>query len=157
MSTLRVLVDAIPDPARDAAWALFDASGRIGRSGRGSKAEWPEADEIEAVIAAARGRLATLALPPMPAARIAAAARYALEDQLAGATEDSHVVPAAQGDDGSVRVAIVDAAWMRDFAAASAKCDIRWSRVVLESDLAQPPREGWCWCAAALDQPGFVR
>jgi len=157
MTTLRILIDAPPDPGRDAEWALFDASNRMMRTGRGPKASWPAADVVEAVIAATRGRLAMLALPPLPAARMAAAARFALEDQLAGSAEDSHIAPGAQGADGTLRVAIVDQAWMRAFVAASAKSGIRWRKVMLESDLAQPPAGGWCWCAAALDRPGFAR
>ena len=42
-----------------------------------------------------RGRLVTLELPPLPPARTEAAARYALEDQLADAPDDSHVALAA--------------------------------------------------------------
>ena len=157
MTTLRILVDIPPDAARDAEWALFDATNRVVRTGHGPKASWPAAEALEAVVAAAHGRLATLALPPLPAARVAAASRYALEDQLAGASEDSHIAPGPQGADGTVRVAIVDEAWMRSFAAASAKIGIRWRKVMLESDLARPPTGGWCWCADALDRPGFLR
>jgi type II secretion system protein L len=157
MITLRILIDAPPDPARDAEWALFDASNRLVRTGHGTKANWPGADALEAVIAATRGRLATLVLPPLPAARAAAAVRFALEDQLAGTAEDSHIAPGVQRADGAVSVAIVDQAWMRAFVAASAKSGIRWDKVMLESDLAQPPAGGWCWCAAAPDRPGFAR
>ena len=157
MPTLRILIDAVPDPGRDAEWALFDANDRVIRTGRNSKANWPAADALEAVIAAGHGRLATLELPPLPTARVAAAARYALEDQLAGATEDIHIATTAQRSDGSVHVAIMDQVWMRAFATASAKSGLRWRRVILESDLARPPAAGWCWCALAQDQPGFVR
>ena len=157
MTTLRVFVDDPPAVERDAAWALFDATGRVVRTGRGAKATWPAADQLEAVIAAAHGRLITLSLPPLPAARVAAAARYALEDQLAGAPEDSHLAAAPQQQNGALRVAIVADAKMRAFAAASQRCEIAWRRAVLESDLASPPPGSWCWCAPSIDQPGFVR
>jgi len=157
MSTLRILVDAPPDATQDVEWTLFDATGRAVRTGHGPKASWPAADVLEAVVASAHGRLARLALPPLPPARVAAASRYALEDQLAGAAEDSHVAPGPQSADGAVRVAIVDQAWMRAFAAASTRIGIRWRKVLLESDLAHPPVGGWCWCASALERPGFVR
>jgi type II secretion system protein L len=99
----------------------------------------------------------TLTLPPLPAARAAAAVGFALEDQLAATPEDNHIALGAQGSDGRIRVAIVAELWMRAFMGASARAGIRWHRIVLESDLAQPPDGGWCWCAAALDVAGFVR
>ncbi len=157
MSTLRVYIDAPPDTGGEAEWGLFDAADRLVRSGRGHRADWPAAESVDAVIAAAQGRLVTLKLPPLPAARVRAAAGFALEDQLAGAPEDSHIALGAQGADGTVRVAIVAETWMRAFAAASTRAGIRWRRVMLESDLAQPPAGGWCWCATALDAAGFVR
>jgi type II secretion system protein L len=157
MSTLRVYLDAPPDASRDMDWALFDAAGHVLRTGRGRRADWPAAEALEAVIAASHGRLVTLTLPPLPAARTAAAVGFALEDQLAGAPEDNHIALGTQGADGKVRVAIVAEAWMHAFMAASARAGIRWRRIVLESDLAQPPTGGWCWCAPGLDRAGFVR
>ncbi|MEP6943461.1 MAG: type II secretion system protein GspL [Betaproteobacteria bacterium] len=157
MSTLRIYLDAAPDARREMDWALFDADNRVLRSGRGRRDAWPSADALEGVVAAWRGRIVTLALPPLPAARAPTAVRYALEDQLAGAPEDSHLALAAQAPDGAMRVAIVDDAWFRALVEASARLGLRWQRVVLESDLARPPANGWCWCAAALDAPGFVR
>jgi hypothetical protein len=56
-----------------------------------------------------------------------------------------------------MRVAIVDDAWFRALVDASARMGLRWQRILLESDLARPPDGGWCWCAQALDAPGFVR
>jgi type II secretion system protein L len=157
MTTLRVYLDSAPDPARDAEWALFDDANRLVRRGRGAIAAWPTAERREAVIDAAHGRLATVKLPPLPAPRVQSAASFALEEQLAGAPEDSHVAPGRQAADGSLRVAIVGAAWMRAFQAASKRCAIQWQRVLLESDLARPPAGGWCWCAESLARAGFVR
>jgi type II secretion system protein L len=97
-----------------------------------------------------------LTLPPLPAPRVAAAAGFALEDQLAGAPEDSHAAFGAQRADGTVRGAIVVASWMRDFTAASDRVGIRWDRVILEADLARPPMHGWCWCARSTTDAGFV-
>lgn len=156
MTTLRVYFDEFPDSGRDAEWALFGADDAFVRSGRGVPASWPAADAREAVIAATRGRLTTLKLPPLPVARTHAAVRYALEDQLAGAPEESHLATAPQAADGSVRVAIVADEWMRAFAAVSLKCGLRWRRALLESDLASPTAGGWCWCATSLAEPGFV-
>ncbi|MFI4951733.1 MAG: type II secretion system protein GspL [Burkholderiales bacterium] len=157
MTTLRVLLDAAPAADRDAGWALFGATGRLVRSGRGRPVDWPARDRSEAVVAAACGRLVALALPPLPVPRVAAAAGFALEDQLAGAPEDSHAVFGAQAGDGTVRGAIVAASWMRAFANGSRRADIHWDRMILESDLARPPASGWCWCAPSTTHAGFVR
>lgn len=156
MTTLRVYFDAPPDPDQTSEWALFDAEDKLMRSGRGKVGEWPAALAREAVIAASRGRLTTLSLPPLPAARAQVAVRYALEDQLAGAPEECHVAAGPQAADGSVRVAIVSDHWMRAFVQQAQRFGIRWRRILLESDLALPPLRGWCWCAASLAEGGFV-
>ena len=156
MTTLRVYFDVSPEPDQTADWALFDADDSVMHSGHGKVGEWPAADAREAVIAAARGRLTTVSLPPLPAQRLQAAVRYALEDQLAGAPEESHVAAGPQAADGSIRVAVVSDHWMQTFVQQSQRCGIRWRRVLLESDLASPPPGGWCWCAASLAQSGFV-
>lgn len=156
MTTLRVLVDAAPAAERAADWALFGGSGRLVRNGRGRPSEWPARDRIEAVVAAARGRLVTLTLPPLPAARVAAAAAFALEDQLADAPESSHAAFGSQRADGTVRGVIVSSSWMRAFSEGSKRAGIDWDRILLESDLARPPVSGWCWCARAIDDAGFV-
>jgi type II secretion system protein L len=157
MTTLRVYLEFPPDPAREMEWALFDDANRLLRRGHAPIAGWPSAESREAAIAAAQGRLVTVKLPPLPPQRVQSAASFALEEQLAGAPEDSHVAPGRQSADGSLRVVIVGAAWMRAFQAASKRCGIRWERVLLESDLARPPAGGWCWCAESLERAGFVR
>src|SRR5438046_1827814 len=119
MSTLRVYLDAPPDTSRDADWALFDAGDNAVRSGRGPRADWPAADALEAVVAASQGRLVTLTLPPLPAARARSAVAFALEDQLAGTPDENHLALDAQRADGTLRVAIVAETWMRAFATAS--------------------------------------
>jgi type II secretion system protein L len=156
-TTLRVFIAEPPNAERDADWALFDATGKIVRSGRGTPDAWPDAERREAVIAATQGRLVTLDVPPLPPGRADAAARYALEDQLADAPEDSHVALAAQRADGGLRVAIVSNAWMAAFVAASRRCDLAWDRALLESDLAPAAPRSWRWCATAVARPGFVR
>jgi general secretion pathway protein L len=157
MTTLRVYLESAPDSTRDAEWALFDDANHLARRGRSPIAEWPAADSREAVIDATHGRIATIKLPTLPPQRIQSAASFALEEQLAGAPEDSHVATARQAADGSLRVAVLGAAWMHAFQAASKRCGLRWQRVMLESDLASPPAGGWCWCAESLARAGFVR
>ena len=156
-TTLRVLVDAPPDAVRAASWSLHDAAGRPVRGGRGTPSEWPAAERREAVVAAAHGRIAVLSLPPLPPGRAEGAARFALEEQLADASDEQHIALAPQRADGTLRVAIVAGAWMSAFAEGSRRCGVDWDRAVLESDLAEPVPTQWRWCAPSIAQPGFVR
>lgn len=156
-TTLRVLVDAPPDNNLVAEWALFDGADRVVRTGRDKPSGWPAAQRREAVIAALQGRLVTITVPPLPPGRAGAAARFALEDQLADAPEDSHVALGAQASDGSIRTAIVAENWMAAFLSASARCGLHWDRALLESDLAPAAGGTWRWCAPTVGQAGFVR
>lgn len=156
-TTLRVFVDNPPEAGRDEAWGLFDATGRLVQSGRSAPRAWPSAERREAIVAARHGRVVALTLPPLPPARIEAAARFALEDQLADSPEESHVAFGSGRSGNHVRVAIVAGSWMAAFVAASQRCGLDWDRAVLESDLASAPARGWRWCADSVTQPGFVR
>ena len=156
-TTLRVLIDAPPDANRVAEWALFDGANRVVRAGRDKPSGWPAAERREAVIAALQGRLVAITVPPLPPARAGAAARFALEDQLADAPEDSHIAFGAQAADGRIRAAIVADEWMASFLGASTRCGVRWDRALLESDLAPAAAGVWRWCAPTVAQPGFAR
>jgi type II secretion system protein L len=156
-TTLRVFVDDPPEAGRDSVWVLFDAGGGKVGSGRSPPSAWPAADRTEAVVAARHGRLVTLALPPLPPGRVAAAARFALEDQLADAPDESHVAVGNERSGTGLRVAIVAKRWMSAFVAASQRAGLSWDRAVLESDLALPAARGWRWCAASVARPGFIR
>ena len=150
MSILRVLAAAAPSPAQEVPWALYDAQQRLVRSGAGPAAEWPTAARIEAVLAAPAVRLARVVLPPMPADRVAAAAEFALEDQLAGPAKAQHLVASSRARDGSVEVAI---------AARSLFAPLResFARVVAEPAVAPVPAAGaWRWYASGM-AGGFVR
>ncbi len=150
MSTLRVVLAAAPSPARDDAWALFDAQERRVRSGVGPPASWPDADRHEAVLAASVVRLAGIVLPPMPADRVAAAAALALDDQLAGPAQEQHLVASPRRRDGGVDVAIVQRALLPPLHRA-------FARVVAEPAIAPiPPAGTWRWHASAAGG-GFVR
>jgi general secretion pathway protein L len=134
MTVLRVLLAAAPAADRADAWALFDAAGACLRKGLDRPAGWPAADRIEVVLAASQVRIATIALPPMPASRVAGAAGFALEDQLAGPIAAHHVAVSAQAPDGRVRVAITSRSLLA--AIVDARPDV--ARIVAESDLCVP-------------------
>ena len=151
MTTLRVRLAAQPLPDRADQWALFDATGRCARTGTDHPAAWPSADRIEAVIAASQVRIATVKLPPMAASRVAGAAGFALEDQLAGAPADHHLGVTAQAPDGRVGVIVV----ARSLVAAIVAGERRITRIIAEPELAAPIA-GWRWCADESGS-GFVR
>jgi len=151
MTTLRVLLSAAPDPGRAEQWALFDAAGRRVRSGRTPPAQWPTADRVEAVLAARAVRIVSLALPPLPAARLAAAVRYALDDQFAAPADEMHVAIGAQRADGRVLALVVSRALLASVAASRPP----FVRVLAEPALAAADA-GWRWCRSA-DGHGFVR
>lgn len=158
MTTLRVLVDAAPARGRAQSWALFDDAGACTRTGRDAPDAWPSADRVEAVLAASQVRIASVALPPLVPARVAAAAAFAVDDQLAGPHDAQHLAASAQQPDGRVRVVIAARpliAVLRDRNAMPGAL-ARVTRVIAEPDLATP-YAGWRWCAAAGHADGFVR
>ena len=152
MTVLRVLFDAPPAVERAEAWALFDAAGTCVRRGRDSVRAWPGADRMEVVIAASQARIATVVLPPMPPSRVASAAAFALEDQLAGPNAAHDVAVSRQSRDGRVRVAIVARSFVDGISARYPNA----SRIVVEPDLAVA-RKDWRWCAREARAGGFVR
>jgi type II secretion system protein L len=154
MTTLRVHIAAPPAVDETVAWGLFDAAGVCTRTGRTVAAEWPAADRVEAVLAAPHVRIATVTLPPLAPARVAAAAGFAVDDQLAGPKETQHLAVSRQAADGRVRVVIAARSLVAELRGSPA---LRVARLIAEPDLALPYK-GWRWCAAsANDGDAFVR
>jgi type II secretion system protein L len=160
MTTLRILVAAPVAPDRAAHWSFHDSSGAYLRTGHGVPAGWPSADRIEIVVAASQVRLASIALPPLPANRVAAAAAFVMEDQLANPADDPVLAASSQRADGRVVVAIVSRSLLsslrlhRTVPGPLGRID----RAIAEPELATPG-EGWCWCASDDGDAGdgFVR
>jgi len=154
MTTLRVHLAAALAVDEAVAWGLFDAAGVCTRTGRSVAAGWPAADRVEAVLAAAHVRIATVMLPPLAPARVAAAAGFAVDDQLAGPKEAQHLAVSRQAADGRVRVVIAARALIEALRRSSA---IRVARLIAEPDLALPYK-GWRWCAATANNgDAFVK
>jgi hypothetical protein len=151
MTTLRVLLSAPPSATRADPWALFDGDGRCVRRGRNVPAEWPSADVREAVLAAELVRIVALTLPPLPAQRVAAAATFALEDQLATTGETPAIGVSAQQKNGSVLANVTSRAMLVAVAAFRPP----FARVLAEPALA-PAGAGWTWYASGATG-GFVR
>jgi len=151
MNTLRVLLAAPPSSSRSESWALFDDAGRCVERGRDVPAHWPRAELREAVLAADLVRIVALTLPPMPATRLAGAAAFALEDQLATIGQPPAIAVSAQEPDGRVQACVA----ARDLVAAVVEWEPPFGRVVAEPALA-PVHRGWTWYASGTDG-GFVR
>jgi hypothetical protein len=151
MTVLRVLLTAAPAADRAEAWALFDAAGRCVRKGHDRPAARPKAERVEFVLAAAQVRVARITLPPLPSSRVADAARFALEDQLAGPDGTHHIAVSAQARDGGIRVAVAS----RSLLASVAGSNHGAARVLAEPDLALPAAN-WIWCARDSGAAGFV-
>jgi hypothetical protein len=96
-------------------------------------------------------RIATVALPPLPPARVAAAAAFALEDELAAPPGTQLLVASPQAADGRVRVVVVD----RALALALGTGPWPATRAIPEPELAAPIA-GWRWCLGEGCE-GFVR
>src|SRR4030095_16270206 len=157
MTTLRVLIDAAPARDRAQEWALFDSADVCMRAGRHPPDAWPAADRVEAVLAASQVRIASVALPPLPPGRVAAAAAFAVDDQLAGPQDAQHLAASTQQPGGRVRVVIASRALIADLRErhANAGALARMTRVIAEPDLAIP-YNGWRWCGTGGGD-GFVR
>jgi type II secretion system protein L len=147
---LRVFLPAPPRADRADRWVRYDAEGRAIAHGQDLPSQWPADPAIEAVLAADQVRLIALALPPMPRERLRGAVRYALEDQLATALDESSIA-IAEPRHGTCAVAVASKALVH----AIATDGRRIVRIVPESALA-PHVDGWTWCASSAGD-GFVR
>jgi hypothetical protein len=161
MSALRVLVRTAADgSSAPVPWALYDAGGACVRTGCDAASGWPDADTLEFVVGASDVRLASLALPPMPAARVAAAAAFALEDRLAGPADEQWLAVAPERHRDRVVVAVVARALVAALRARGGepRTGPRLLRIVAEPELAAAG-DGWCWCVPEDPEAGggFVR
>lgn len=147
---LRVFLAGLPRDDCADKWVRYAADGHPVAHGRDIAARWPADAKTEVVLAADQVRLIALALPPMPRDRMRAAARFALEDQLATTAEESSISVGTVRDS-HVLVAVTSGVLVR----AIASHDRRFSRIIPESALA-PYGDGWTWCASDAGD-GFVR
>lgn len=150
MNTLRVRLELPPDSARADAWALVDGSGRVLARGIDPPQRWPAAERRVAVLAADTVRIVALPLPPLPAARLAAAAAFALEDRLATPLDDAVVAVGPRLGAEPVVAVVVG----RALAAALAAAEPRFDRAIAEPQLARDA-QGWGWYESTAG--GFVR
>jgi len=152
MTTLRARLAADFDPASAIDWWTCDDAGRTVDRGRAAPARWPAADRVELALAAEDTPIVALALPPLDAAKRAAAAAYALDDRVAVPVDTLHVRAPAPAVAGAPTLArLVDRAFLARVSATFPRAQ----RIVAEADLA-PADGAWRWCVDASGR-GFVR
>jgi hypothetical protein len=156
MTTLRVLATGLPGPMHPLPWALYGVTGSLEDTGTSRVDALPAADRLEVVISASQARIACVTLPPLAPGRVAGAAAFAVEDQLAGPGNAQHLAASAQAADGSVRVVIVARELIGAWSALAVR-GRRVARIVAEADLL--PYDGSMhWCAGdAAGHGGFFR
>jgi hypothetical protein len=147
---LRIFLDGAPRADRPDPWVRYAGDGKPIAQGRDVPARRPADADVEVVLAASAVRLFSLALPAMPRNRLRSAARFAIEDQLATAAEDS-AIALGSARDGGVVAAVASQALVGAIVAQ----DRRVRRIVPESALA-PLGSAWTWCASG-DGDTFVR
>lgn len=117
-------------------------------------ADLPRADEIIAIVPAARMRTLAVALPPTLPEKRLAVVRYALEDQLAGDVDAQHLV-IADVRDGRAVVHAIERTWLVAIVEGLRNAGRTPRRIVAESDLVPSADAGtltWVW----RDDGGFV-
>ena len=147
---LRVFLPAAPRADRADRWIRMNADGCVVDRGQDVPSRWPADAAVDAVLAADRVRLISLALPPMPRERLRGAVRYALEDRIATPLDEA-AIATGESRNGACVVAVAAAALIREITAH----ERRFRRIVPESALVAPS-DGWTWCASGAGD-AFVR
>ena len=142
---LRIFLPPIerPDPATRFAWILFDARHAVLREGTSTLVEMPRAEEVEAVLPAARVLFARLKLPKVSPATIRELLPFAVEDRLLADPSHIHAVAGRTLAKGETIVAVIDREWLSAMLAALARATIRPTRAWPESALLAGGHGDW--------------
>lgn len=150
MTTLRLYVSDHPEHTVE--WVLYDSDQRELGSRLGMN--WPQDREqfVEVIIPAGWTRIVRLHLPPLTGERLNAAAKYALEEQLAGELDDHHIVVKPHEGEAGCMVHIVQKKRLRKLLQMLAERKV--ARVIAENQLLAPQPDIWQWVIRAQD--GFL-
>ncbi len=142
---LRIFLPAVerPDASTRFAWMLFDARRALLREGASTLDEVPRAEEVEAVLPAARVLFARLKLPKVNAATIRELLPFAVEDRLLADPSNIHAVAGHASGSGETVVAVIDREWLRAMLAALERESIRPRRAWPESCLLAGGHGDW--------------
>lgn len=122
-------------------WAL-QARGRR-RGGVTRLAELPHADEIILVLPASRVGLVRAQLPTGPEVRLTKLAPFAVEDAVASAPEELHVVVLDETLDGARLIAVLDRAWLASAVGELESLGVSPDRAIVESALVGDHHGAW--------------
>ena len=153
MTVLRVLLAAAPAADRAEAWALFDAAGACVRKGRDRHGRLARRRSDRGRARRVAGAHRDVALPPMPASRVAGAAALRARRPARGPRRRASRRRVGAGSR-RPRARRDRRAIARCRPSSTAAPDV--ARIVAECDLAAPATD-WRWCAREPDAAGFVR
>ena len=153
MSLLRIH-GSLRDTALNCRWALLDG-GRIRAAGEGRLADLPQrAERVQLVVPAAEVLIARTRLPAAAKRRSGPVLAFAVEDEIAGEPDASHVSRLGSAGDADV-LAIVDRPGLARWRDGLARAGIRAYELHGET-LLLPWRPGE-WSLAWDGREGFVR
>ena len=132
-----------PDAATRFGWMLFDARRALAREGHSILDDIPRADQVEAVLPAARVLFARLKLPKVNAATIRELLPFAVEDRLLADPANIHAVAGHAGAPGETIVAVIDREWLRAMLDHLARFGIRPTHAWPESGLLAGGHGDW--------------
>ena len=131
-----------PEPHTRFAWMLFDGRRGLLREGMSMLPEIPRADDVEAVLPAARVLFARLKLPKVSPATIRELLPYAVEDRLLDDPSHIHAVAGPKGARGETVVAVIDREWLQAMVLALTRSGHKPQRAWPESALLAGGRGG---------------
>ena len=142
---LRIFLPPVerPDAATRFGWMLFDARRALLREGHSTLEDVPRAEDIEAVLPAARVLFARLKLPKVNAATIRELLPFAVEDRLLADPANIHAVAGHAGAPGETVVAVIDREWLQAMLDALARFSLRPQRAWPESCLLAGGHGDW--------------
>ena len=132
-----------PETSPRLAWMLFDARGELLRREESPLLEMPRANEVEAVLPAARVLFARLKLPRVNAATIRELLPFAVEDRLLADPAHIHAVAGHTNARGETIVAVVDRDALQSAVDALTHAGLRPRRAWCESALLAGGQRDW--------------
>jgi general secretion pathway protein L len=125
------------------AWMLFDARRNVLRQDATPLADAPRAEEVEAVLPAARVLFARLRLPRVSERTIRELLPYAVEDRLLADPSRIHAVAGRTQASGETPVAVVDRDWLLGMLGTLRRAGLEPKRAWCESALLAGGKADW--------------
>ncbi|NNM82206.1 MAG: hypothetical protein HKL98_06370 [Burkholderiales bacterium] len=137
-------------PASSMEWALVENAQILSS---GCDAPYPDHDECELVLPAAKVLLIHAALPKSK--RLSEIAAFAIEDSLISDPEKNRVLPVKKLSDGKTLLAVIDKEWMKNLLSGLENAGILPARMFAES--LMPPLQKESWSLFLDESGGFLK